>query len=87
MRYPTTVNVLLDSKGRIPVPKPLRLELGLIPGQSLEFWSAERRLEAHIRPIPMDLVLRDGSLVAVPQIKLPTLTANMVRGVMESRHA
>ena len=87
MRHPTAVNVLVDSRGRIPVSKPLRLELGLVPGQSLEFLIADGRLEAQIMPIPMDLVLRDGNLVAVPQMTLPTLTASMVRGVMESRHA
>ena len=73
----------IDAAGRIVVPKRLRDELQLQPGQSLEIAARDGRLEIEVPPTPMRLERRDGRLVAVPDEPLPTLTATEVRDALE----
>jgi len=74
----------IDRAGRIVVPKPLRQVLGLTPGQSLEIRASDGRLEIEIASTPMQLRKRGKGLVAVPDAKLPPLTAEQVRDTLES---
>ncbi len=73
----------IDSAGRIVVPKPLRDELGLQPGQVLELEVTDGRLQVEIAPVAIHLEPRRHGPVAVADEKLPTLTADMVRQTLE----
>jgi AbrB family looped-hinge helix DNA binding protein len=73
----------IDAAGRIVVPKPLRLALGLRPGQILEMRAGDGRLEIEIVPTPVTLKKRGKGMVAVPDTKLPLLTAEQVRETLE----
>ena len=73
----------IDSAGRIVVPKPLRDELGLQPGQVLELEVSDGRLQVEVAPVDIRLVRRRYGPVAVADQKLPTLTADIVRHTLE----
>jgi len=73
----------IDSAGRIVVPKSLREALGLKPGQPLEIRTADGRLEIEISVTPMTLQKRGKDVVAIPEVELPTLTAEEVRETLE----
>ena len=73
----------IDSAGRIVVPKRLRDELGIQPGQVLELEVRDGRLQVEIAPSDIRLERRTHGPVAVAREKLPTLTADMVRQTLE----
>jgi len=73
----------IDAAGRIVVPKPLREQLGLIPGQLLEIRAGDGRLEIEVAPTPMRLLKRGKGVAAVPDAELPQLTADQVRDTLE----
>jgi AbrB family looped-hinge helix DNA binding protein len=77
------MKVVLDTAGRLVVPKPLRQALGLEPGQVLEIQAADGRLEIEIVPTSMRLKKRGKGVVAVPDAGLPSLTAEQVRDTLE----
>ncbi|MDQ3319435.1 MAG: AbrB/MazE/SpoVT family DNA-binding domain-containing protein, partial [Actinomycetota bacterium] len=49
----------IDRAGRLVVPKPLRDELGLQPGQELELQARDGRLEVEPATTPVTLVEED----------------------------
>jgi len=73
----------IDAAGRIIVPKALRLALGLKPGQALELRAGDGRLEIEVAATPVRLTKRGKGVVAVPDAKLPVLTAEDVRDTLE----
>jgi AbrB family looped-hinge helix DNA binding protein len=73
----------IDRAGRIVVPKPLRDELGLSPGQHLELEARDGRLEIEPAVTPVTLVEEEGAVFAVPDRELPPLTAEQVRSTLE----
>jgi AbrB family looped-hinge helix DNA binding protein len=73
----------IDRAGRIVVPKALRDELGLTPGQRLDISVRDGRLEVEPTPTPMRLERRGTRLVAVPDVDVPPLTADLVRDTLE----
>lgn len=73
----------IDGAGRIVVPKALRDELGLVPGQALDIAARDGRLEIEVPATDMRLERRDEGRVAVPAEPLPTLTAADVRETLE----
>ena len=77
------MKAVIDRAGRIVVPKPLRQALGLKPGQPLEIRAGDGRLEIEVASTPMRLRKRGKSLVAVPDNRLPPLTAEHVRETLE----
>src|SRR5207244_9931142 len=78
-----TMKATIDAAGRIVVPKPLRETLGLKPGQSLDIRAGDGRLEIEIAPTPMQLKKRGKGVVAVPETRMPELTAEQVRDTLE----
>jgi AbrB family looped-hinge helix DNA binding protein len=73
----------IDSAGRIVVPKRLRDEMGVQPGQVLELEIRDGRLQIEIAPSNIRLERRSRGPVAVADENLPTLTADMVRQTLE----
>lgn len=73
----------MDAAGRVVIPKALRLALGFKPGQPLEARASDGRLELEIAPTPVKLRRRGKRLVAVPDRKLPPLSAEQVRETLE----
>jgi AbrB family looped-hinge helix DNA binding protein len=73
----------IDRAGRIVVPKKLRDALGLEPGQPLDITVRDGRIEIEPVPTPMRLVRRGGRPVAVPDVDLPPLTADVVRETLD----
>jgi len=73
----------IDSAGRIVVPKRLRDEMGLQPGQILELEVTDGRLQVEIAPADVYLKRRRHGPVAVAHENMPTLTADMVRQTLE----
>ncbi len=73
----------IDSAGRIVVPKSLRQALNIKPGQILDIRAGDGRLEIEISATPMSLQKRGKDVVAIPEIDLPTLTADVVRETLE----
>lgn len=77
------MKITMDAAGRIIVPKPLRQQLGFQPGVPLEIRAGDGRLEIEVAATPMRLRKRGKGLVAVPDVDLPELTAEMVRDTLE----
>jgi AbrB family looped-hinge helix DNA binding protein len=73
----------IDRAGRIVVPKALRDALGLVPGHPLEISVRDGRLEVEPVPTPMHLERRGKRLVAVPEVDVPPLTADVVRDTLD----
>ncbi len=73
----------IDAAGRVVVPKPIRDELGLVPGQEIEVSLRDGRVELEPVPTPMRLVRRRGVPRAEPEVPLPALTADQVRDTLE----
>jgi AbrB family looped-hinge helix DNA binding protein len=73
----------IDRAGRIVVPKALRDELALIPGQELELTANDGRLEIEPVATEMRLERRDGRLVATSDVELPPLSKETVRATIE----
>ena len=73
----------IDAAGRLVVPKSLREALGLAPGQVVEVSIADGRLEIEPAPTHMRLVRRGRGVLAVPERRLPPLSAEEVRSTLE----
>ena len=73
----------IDSAGRVVIPKPLRLRLGLDPGRIVEIRERDGRIEIEPAPTSMSLARRAGGPVAVPDSELPPLTDELVRATIE----
>ena len=73
----------IDSAGRVVIPKSLRDALGLTAGQPLDIVERDGRLEIVPAPTPMRLVDQGDGTVAVADVDMPELTADMVRDVLE----
>jgi AbrB family looped-hinge helix DNA binding protein len=73
----------IDSAGRIVVPKAVRNELGLYGGQEVELVAVDGKIEIEVPLTPMHLEKRGRVHVAVPDVHLPPLTAELVRETLE----
>ena len=73
----------IDAAGRVVIPKSLRDELGLRPGLALEIRTSDGMLVIEPIPTPVALVRRGKRVVAKPAARLPKLTQDDVRSVLE----
>jgi AbrB family looped-hinge helix DNA binding protein len=74
---------VIDSFGRIVIPKALRDRLALGRGRAVEISERDGKIEIEPVPTPMSLVKRRGGVVAVPEGNLPPLTDDVVRATIE----
>lgn len=79
------MKVTIDKAGRLVVPKPLRDELNLQGGTTLDIRIQGGILELEPAATPMRLVRRGKGLVATTEEPLPELDADDVRAVVESQ--
>lgn len=82
--YKYGMRVTIDGAGRVVVPKPLREELRLEAGTTLEIRTRDGRLELEPVATPMRLVRRGRGLVATTDEPIVPIDADDVRAVMES---
>jgi AbrB family looped-hinge helix DNA binding protein len=73
----------IDSAGRVVIPKPLRVRLGLEQGRIVDIRERDGRIEIEPAPVAMSLARRAGGPVAVPAEELPALTDDLVRATIE----
>ncbi len=73
----------IDHGGRIVIPKPLRDALNLKAGVQLDVVLVDGHLEVDLPVVAMRLEEREGTVVAVPDEAMPTLTAAEVRQTLE----
>ena len=74
---------VIDSTGRVVIPKDIRERLGLVGGRAVEITERDGRIEIEPATTAMKLVRRSRSLVAVPQENVSPLTDDMVRATLE----
>lgn len=79
------MRVTIDRGGRVVVPKPLRDELHLEPGTTLEARAHDGRIELEPVTVPMRLERRGKGLVATTDEPLPKIGADDVRAVLEAQ--
>ena len=79
------MKVTIDKAGRLVVPKPLRDELHLAEGTTLEIRLRDGQLELEPVATPMRLVRQGKGLVATTDEPLPAIDADDVRDVLESQ--
>jgi AbrB family looped-hinge helix DNA binding protein len=73
----------IDRAGRLVVPKALRDELGVQPGQVVELEVRDGRLEVELLPVKMELQRGKHGLVAVSVEPLAPLSQEQVRETLE----
>ena len=73
----------IDHGGRIVIPKPLRDALNLKAGVQLDVVLVDGHLEVDLPVVAMRLEEREGTVVAVSDEAMPTLTAAEVRQTLE----
>lgn len=77
------MRTVIDSAGRLVVPKAARDELGLGPGTELEVRIVDRRIEIEVPATAMRLEEDEHGAVAVADREMPVLTTEMVRETLE----
>lgn len=74
----------IDAAGRVVVPKAIRDELGLGPGQEVDIRVRDGGvIEIEPWSVPMRVEQRGRVAVIVPDEPVPALTAGEVRAVLE----
>jgi AbrB family looped-hinge helix DNA binding protein len=76
----------IDSAGRLVIPKDVRRQAGLHPGDELEVRWRDGRIEIEPVMIPVRLEWQDGWLVAVPEVDVPPLTEDIVNATLKALH-
>ncbi len=73
----------MDASGRLVIPKDVREEAGLKPGEPLEVRCQDGRVEIEPAPLKLKLVRRGRLLVAVPESGTPPLRPEEVEAVRD----
>lgn len=81
------MKIAIDSAGRLVIPKEIRREAHLKPGDELEVRCREGRIELEPAPLAVHLVRKGELLVAVPVTKIGELTRETVEGTRRTLRA
>ncbi len=74
----------IDAAGRVVVPKAIRDALGLGPGQEIDIRVRDGNvIEIEPWSVPMSVERRGRVAVIVPEVPVPTVTAEEAREVLE----
>lgn len=73
----------IDGAGRVVIPKPLRDEIGLRPGQELSIEARDGQIVIEPVEVPMILAEERGVLVAERLEESSPLTREQVRELLE----
>lgn len=76
--------LILDKAGRIVLPKPVRDEMELIPGDTLELESSEN--EITLRPLRGDALLRKKHGIWVFRVGEPLTNSVVKKTIAQVRH-
>lgn len=74
----------MDRSGRLVVPKALRDAAGIRPGDPLEIRVRDGILEIEPLPATIELVEKDGILIAVAPEGTPVLEADAVSATLDA---
>jgi AbrB family looped-hinge helix DNA binding protein len=77
------MRVAIDRAGRMVIPKALRDEVGITGPTEVEVEEVNGTLEVSVPPIPAHVEMRDGLPVIVPEVPVPTMTAEDVRAAID----
>jgi AbrB family looped-hinge helix DNA binding protein len=77
------MRVVIDSAGRVVIPKVLRNALGLVAGQRLEITERDGHLEIAPVATTTKLVDEGDGVTAVANEDTPILTVELVRDTLE----
>lgn len=77
------MKVVIDTAGRVVIPKSLREAAGLRPGVPLEARLRDGVIELAPAPLQVDLVQRGHVTVAVSREEVPPLTQEVVNAVLD----
>lgn len=83
----STMKIAIDSAGRLVIPKEIRREVHLKPGDQLEVRCREGRIELEPAPLAVRLVRKGELLVAVPLAGVSKLTRETVEETRRSLRA
>ena len=75
----STMITTIDTAGRLVVPKALREEAGLVPGEPLEVTVQDGRIEIVPAPRQVQIRQRDGFRIAEPAGRYESLREQTVR--------
>ena len=73
----------IDKAGRVVLPKPIRDELGLVPGRAIEVRVEEGRVVIEAAVVPWHVERRGRLSVLVPDGPVPQLTDADVRDAID----
>lgn len=83
----SAMKVAIDSAGRLVIPKEIRREVHLKPGDRLEVRCRDGRIELEPAPLAVRLVRKGELLVAVPLAGVNKLTRETVEETRRSLRA
>ncbi|MCU0258387.1 MAG: AbrB/MazE/SpoVT family DNA-binding domain-containing protein [Solirubrobacteraceae bacterium] len=78
------MHVRIDAAGRVVIPKAVRDELGLEPGQRLELDTRDGDLHLHVRAPRMRIEGRGRDARVVTDEPMPTLTDDVARATLDA---
>jgi AbrB family looped-hinge helix DNA binding protein len=81
-----TVEVNIDSAGRVVIPKAIRDQIGIVPGMALRITVEEGKIEIEPVTRKVRIVQRGPLRVAVPVEEGPPLTDEAVERVRREFH-
>ena len=77
------MKITIDSAGRLVIPKALRDAAGIRPGVALDARLRDGRIEIEPAPMAVELVEKQGVLVAEPVEAATSLTLDAVNDTAE----
>jgi AbrB family looped-hinge helix DNA binding protein len=81
------IKTTIDAAGRLVVPKPIRVQAGIAPGDTLTVMYQDGRIEIEPAPREVRIEEREGFRIAEPAGSYETLGEDTVRRTREEVRA